>query len=158
MHPWVTFLKESEDEDFELSKFILQAEFDGRLKSSEGFLSATGDLVILTAAAGKDLYLVSAIAVFFNESANSTSFGDRVESKANGVIKETGMYSFGQASSGFGGVTSMVYEFKNLFHKVAPTKILKLEVINIAVNTGIEGFIEAIEVPTGENPVTYTGP
>ena len=41
------------DEDDDWSKYILQASFDGRLKSDEGFLSATGDLATLTAASGR---------------------------------------------------------------------------------------------------------
>lgn len=158
MHPVITFLFEREDEDFELSKIILQASFDGRLKSNEGFRTTTGDLVSLTAATGKDLYLTRAVADFFNDESNSSDFGSKCELKANAVIKETDAYSAGQASSGFGGSTSIAYEFKNLFHKVTAAQILKLQVTVIASKTAIEGFIQAIEVPAGENPVTYTGP
>ena len=141
----------------ELANVVLQASFDGRLKSAEAQRTTTGDLVSLTAATGKDLYLTRAVADFFFDESNSSDFGSRCELKVNAVIKETDAYSGGQASSGFGGSTSVAYEFKNLFHKVTAAQILKLEVTSIAVKTRIEGFIQAVEVPTGLNPLTYRG-
>ena len=48
------------------------------------------------------------------------------------------------------------YEFKNIGHKVVATKALHLEVTTLGTGAEVEGFIQAIEVPTGENPVIYT--
>ena len=55
-------------------------------------------------------------------------------------------------------MVSIPYEFKNIGHKVAATQIIKLEVISLDAEVDVEGFIQAIEVPTGENPTTYANP
>lgn len=131
--------------------FIVQASFDGRLKSNEGFLSATGDLCSLTASSGKDLYLTNAQIVFdTNAGAGSIVVADEVVLKVNGTIIETAKISYS-------GASSLVYTFRNLFHKVSATQILKIEVITIDSESDVEGFIQAVEVPTGENPITYRG-
>ena len=138
-----------------MSKFILQAEFDGRLKSDEGFLSAAGDLATLTAASGKDLYLTAAKVVLFANSASGASVADEVVLKVNGSVVETAKSSWNETSH-----ATYIYEFKNIGHKVVysvGTEILKLEVITLDTQIDAEGFIQAIEVPTGENPVSYTG-
>lgn len=145
------------DDDDDM-KYILQAEFDGRLKSDEGFLSATGDLATLTAESGKDLFLTAATVVFFTNTTPNVSTADEVVLKINGTIVETAKYSSAVSSgSGIGGLAAFRYEFKNIGHKVAATQIIKLEVITISSVVDVEGFVQAIEVPTGENPTTYTG-
>lgn len=157
MFPWLVYLDDQPSEDDDLSKIILQAEFDGRLKSDEGFLSAAGDLATLTAASGKDLYLTNAkISIFINTDAVTEAVANEVVLKVNGTIVETSSSSIGQTGSG-GGTSYVIYNFENLFHKVAATQVLKLEVITLDAQTDVEGFIQAIEVPTGENPATYTG-
>lgn len=132
--------------------FLAKKEFDGKLSSAEGFLSAIGDLVTITAATGKDMYLARAQVSFYVNLSNSSSFGDFCELKANGVIKETAAYSSGQASSGFGGSTSIVYDFRNLGLKVLAGQIIKLEVTVLTAKTDVEGFIEVWEEDTGVDP------
>jgi hypothetical protein len=139
------------EDDEDLTKYILQAEFDGRLKSNEGFLSATGNLATLTAASGKDLYLTSAKVHFHSNSASNATAVTEVTLDINGTIVET-------VKSGHNGIILVHdYEFKNIGHSVAATEIIKLEVISIDAAVDVEGFVQAIEVPSGENPVTYTG-
>ncbi|QMU54706.1 MAG: hypothetical protein GKS07_07370 [Nitrosopumilus sp.] len=79
--------------------------------------------------------------------------------KADGAIVETSKHTYeAPSSSGNPGVFTYDYEFKNIAQKAVGTgAILKLEVIALGSQTDIEGFIQAIEVPTGENPSTYTG-
>ena len=147
------FVTLDEDDDM---KYILQASFDGRLKSDEGFLSATGDLCTLTAASGKDLYLTTAkVVLFTNSSSSVAALADEVVLKVNGVVVETTKHSW--ISGTQTGTATLDYEFRNIGHKVDATQILKLEVITLDVDTDVEGFIQAIEVPDGENPTTYTG-
>lgn len=148
------------DSDFfkkELANAILQASFDGRLKSNEGFLSAVGDLATLTAAAGKDLYLVAAKMIFFPNTIVFQGTTQQAVVKADTVIKEKVKASIIRHTSAASGNMTNTYEFKNLFHKVTPTQVLKIEVITLDTTIDAEGFIEAIEVPTGENPLTYRG-
>ena len=140
-----------EDDDDDMSKYTLQASFDGRLKSGEGFLSAAGDLTTLTSASGKDLYLTAAKVTFFSNNNNNTTAVTEIVLKLNGVIIETTKF-------GLGPVEKLApYDFKNLGGKVAATQIIKLEVITIDSRADVEGFVQAIEVPTGENPTTYKG-
>ncbi|MCA9828294.1 MAG: hypothetical protein KC444_07900 [Nitrosopumilus sp.] len=143
--------------DDDLTNIIFQASFDGRLKSSEGLLTAAGDLCTLTAAAGKDLYLSAAKVVFFMESGGS-GFSNEAVLKVNGTIVETAKASFTAIDGGsFAGDMNLVYEFKNIGHKVTAAQILKIEAILVDPQVAVEGFIQAVEVPAGQNPTTYTG-
>lgn len=156
----ISLNKDFDFEDADDMKYILQAALDGRLESAEGFKSATGDLCTLTVASGKDLYLSAAKVTFFvNATGATSSIGDEVVLKINGSIVETVKFSSLQSSVD-GGVGSFSYEFRNIGHKVAysvGTETIKLEVIALDTQTDVEGFVQAIEVPTGENPTTYTG-
>jgi hypothetical protein len=143
--------------DDDTTNIIVQASFDGRLKHDEGFLSATGDLCTLTAAASKDLYLSAAKVVFFVNVTNGSEIAQEVVLKVNGTIVETSKATITQGATNDSGSSNMVYEFKNLWHKVDATQILKLEVITLDADVDVEGFIQAVEVPDTENPVTYTG-
>lgn len=138
---------------------VLQASFDGRLKSNEKFLSVTGDLAKLTASSGKDLYIVKAKITYFANATSPISTADNeVVLKINGSIVETTNHSVViSTSGGGGGMATSVYKFENMGFKVIATEIIKLEVISINTKIDIEGFIQAIEVPTGQNPIKYTG-
>lgn len=137
--------------DEDTTNIIVQAEFDGRLKEDEGFLSATGTLCSITAAASKDLYL-SAAKVNFHLLAGSAAVQDVViELQVNGTVVETCHGVVLSTANGYGE-----HEFKNLWHKVDATQVLRLEVTTIDANVDVEGTIQAVEVPDGANPVTYT--
>lgn len=157
MKPWIDFksILPSGDDD-ELSKFVLQASFDGRLKSDEGSLSAIGDLATLTALSGKDLYVTAAKVVFHINTFTGPpqALGDIVELKINGVVVETTPFTIDFTNT----LGTFAYEFKNMGHKVTATQTMKLEVTALDAETDVEGFIQAIEVPTDANPVIYTGP
>jgi len=134
--------------------FLMRKEFQSALVSDEGFLSATGDLASLTASAGKDMYLASAkITLFTNTNVTLVTAGCQVVLKINDVIIETTNFSAGISSgSGVGGNPHMVYEFKNIGASVEAGEIIKLEVISIDAAVDVEGFIECVEVDTGEDP------
>ena len=78
--------------------------------------------------------------------------------KVNGTIVETAKASIVLVATSDSGSSTFDYEFKNLWHKVDATQILKLEVITIDADTDVEGFIQAVEVPDTENPVTHVSP
>jgi len=132
--------------------FLMKKEFAGDLVSNEGFISATGDLCTLTAAAGKDLYIARAKLVW---SINSTDLQEapaqQAELKINGVIVETCTVTIQMTGSG-GGLSTASYEFKNMGLKVAPTEIIKIEIIAIHAAVDVEGFISAVQVDTGVDP------
>jgi len=142
-------------EDDDLVNVILQASFDGRLKSAEGFLSTIGDLATLTASTGKDLYLVNAKITYFNKATSISLSGNEVVLKINAVVNETTNYS---NAGGSGGQGTQDYEFKNIGQKITAGQIMKIEVISLTTQVDVEGVIEAVEVPAGKNPATYTGP
>ena len=132
--------------------FLVKKEFDSKLRSAEGFKSTTGDLCTLTASGGKDMYIARAKVVMYGLDNISTS-GAKVELKINGTIVETAQGKWAVNTGGGGGsFQTVVYEFKNIGHKVATTEIIKLEVVTIASNIDVEGFIECFEEDTGVDP------
>jgi len=134
--------------------FLMRKEFQGELVSDEGALSAAGDLASLTASAGKDLYVARAQVIWSTETADlEEAISMQVVLKINDVIIETCMASISQTGAG-GGSPNLVYEFKNMGFSVAATQIIKLEVINIAADIQIEGFLSGVEVDTGANPTS----
>ena len=149
--PWISFLKERKKRLSDI-EFLSIKEFDGKIRSDEGFLSATGDLATLTATSGKDMYLARAKVIFFiNSESASVAAGDEVVLKLNGVIKETSR-STTAGTGGGGGNGTVIYEFKNIGQKVLATQIIKLEVITLDTQSDVEGFIECFEETTGESP------
>lgn len=143
-------------------QFLAIKTFDGKLRRqgltnptcAEGFKSAAGDLASVTALAGKDLYLASAKAVFYlNVPVNGVTHAE-VVLKINGNIVETAKVSFqGDNTTANGkGSGGIPYEFKNMDHMVAPTQIIKLEVISIPAWIDVEGFVECWEEDTGTSP------
>jgi len=155
--PWI-FYQEILGAKRKLSdiEFLAVKEFDGKLRTNEGFLSATGDLATLTANTGKDMYLARAqVTIYLNELAGaSVATSQQVVLKMNGIIIETSRASLSQVGTiaRGTGVTALVYEFKNIGQKVLAGQIIKLEVITLAIVADVEGFIECWEEPTGDTP------
>lgn len=150
MHPWLVFLKESGKRLSDI-EFLSIKDFGGKLKKNEGGLVAAGDLATLTASSGKDMYLARAQCNLHIDGTNSQAIGDEVVLKINDVIVETFKSSLLADNIG-GGTGVIVYEFKNIGHKVAATQIIKLEVITLDTQSEAEGFIECFEETTGESP------
>jgi hypothetical protein len=133
-------------------QFISKKEFDGKIRSAEGALSAVGDLATLTANTGKDMYLARAKITFWGNTFTG-DLGNKVELKVNGTTIETTAFSVSVNTGGGGGaLQSMVYEFKNIGHKVLAGEIIKLEVTVLGTKTDVEGFIECYEEDTGVSP------
>jgi len=130
-------------------EFLAKKDFDGKIRSVEGFLSAAGDLATLTATSGKDMYLARAGVVFVLNNPTGSVTLDEVVLKMNGTIIETVKFT----SHGASKTGTLVYEFKNIGQKVAATQIIKIEVITLDPETDVEGFIEVFEETTGETPV-----
>ena len=135
--------------------FLSVKEHAGKLRTDEGFLSATGDLATLTATTGKDMYIGRAKVTFFANTNNALSTADEVVLKLNGSIIETSKQSVRWNAANAGGGT-FEYEFKNMGHKVLAGQIIKLEVITIGAAIDVEGFIECFEETTGESPFQST--
>lgn len=129
--------------------FLAKKEFDGKLRTDEGFISGTGDLATLTANTGKDMYIARAKVTFYhNDTGVGGAVGDKVELKINGVTVETAPFSWSND-----GPRTLDYEFKNIGHRVTTGQIIKLEVTVLNVDTDVEGFIECWEEDTGVTPV-----
>ena len=133
-------------------EYLCIKEFDAKLRKTEGFLSAAGDLATLTASSGKDMYIARANCTFFANSTNTSALADEVVLKINGTIVETAKSSMLADTANRDGVMVHNYEFKNIGHKVAATQIIKLEVITIDSQVDVEGFIECFEEATGDSP------
>ena len=160
MIPWAEFptiISLSLGDDDDMSNIIAQASFNGRLKSDSAASSTTGDLCTLTAAAGKDLYLSAAKIIFFLNN-QGTGYASVATLQVNGTNVESS-YASATALDGnaAAGDMTIIYEFKNLWHKVTPGQTLKINVATLDAQIDVSGMIQAVEVPTTENPVTYTG-
>ena len=131
-------------------EFLSKKEFDGKLRTTEAFSTATGDLVTLTANSGKDMYLARAKVTLYLSS-GGTSSSDKIELSANGTVIETITTSLRNDSTN-GAATYHTYEFKNIGLKVAATQIIKVEIIALDSETEVEGFLSCFEETTGEDP------
>ncbi len=141
------------DTDMGDIEYLAIKEFDGKLRSDEGFLSATGDLATLTANTGKDMYLARAKVTYFSNDVNAANdIAAEIVLKINGTIIETVKNTWTVGTTSDGGELTFDYEFKNTSHKVLAGQIIKLEVISIGAETDVEGFIECFEEDTGDSP------
>lgn len=130
-------------------EFLSIKEFEDKVRSDEGTLSTTGDLATLTANVGKDMYIASAKVVFY-VLASAFEVNNQVALKINGVTIEIARAALAMGSNG--GTSSIVYEFKNIGHKVTTGQIIKLEVLNLNTDVDVVGFIECFEEDTDATP------
>jgi len=138
------------DDEMSDLQFLTIKEFEGKVRSDDGFLSANGDLATLTANTGKDMYLARAQCSFLINN-GSTSFAEDqiVVLKIDGVVIETARVTLG--STGL-LPNNPIYEFKNIGRKVLAGEIIKLEVTNSSGQVDNQGFIECFEEDTGTSP------
>lgn len=140
---------------------IMQASFDARLKSNEARRTTIGTGATLTAFASKDLYLTAAKITFALNNNGATDTTSLAELQINGTPVETAHASLSNrhtSGSSIGAASSVyTYEFRNLAQKVTATQIMKIEIITLDTDTKVETMIQAVEVPAGQNPATYTG-
>ena len=65
-------------------EFLAKKEFDGKLRTAEGNVTAAGDIATLTANSGKDMYLATAKVIFISEDTSSAAaIGDEVVLEVN---------------------------------------------------------------------------
>jgi len=147
---WLTILqKGGRLSDIE---FLAIKEFGNKARSNEGSVSAVGDIVSLTATAGKDMYLARAKVIVSVNVSSAGVHSAAIELKANGVIKETARPVVRSTSNTTGGSTSsVVYEF-GWIGKVAAGQIIKLEFITETGEVNVDGFLEVFEEDTGTTP------
>ena len=69
--------------------FLSIKEFDGKLRTNEGVLAATGTLVTLTASLGKDLYFSGAKVSYKPHQGTVGQENASIELQLNGVVIET---------------------------------------------------------------------
>ena len=131
--------------------FLAKKEFDGKLKTDEGTISATGDIASITASSGKDLYLAKAKVSIRLES-GGTAGGAIVELKVNGVIKATWAGEL-LISSGEAAHHNSVYEFVVSGLKVTATQIIKIEAVTVDADIEVNGELICFEEDTGVNPL-----
>lgn len=127
-------------------QFLSHKEFDGKIRTNEGTLTASGTLCTLTANTGKDMYIVRAK---ISMRATGSDFNAIVELRLDGTVIET--YRTGYLV-GIGN--AMQYEFVNMGQKVLAGEIIVLEatVFGGAGTEDIEGTLECFEEDTGASP------
>jgi hypothetical protein len=129
-------------------QFLSRKSFDGKIRSVEGFSTAVGDLVTLTANTGKDMYLARAKVIFRMNTNLGAGGNDAIELSINGVVIETARVHVSVND----GQPTVIYEFRNIGQKVLAGEIIKLEVTVLDTQTDVEGFIECYEEDTGVSP------
>ena len=134
-------------------EFLAKKEFDGKLRTAEGTLTATGDLATITANSGKDMYLAKTKVSVRQTTSDRASRTVIVELKVNAVIKSTWSCDLNAQSTTIGATSSIGYEFVLSGVKVAATQIIKLEVITIDADMEVNGELVVFEETTGETPV-----
>ena len=133
-------------------EFLAIKEFEGKLVHNETQTAAGAaptDGATLTASVGKDLYVGRAGFTGTNTTTGNTARITNVELDVNGTVVETARVLIGDV--GFGGDPKGKYFFQSVGHKVAPTQVIKLRVVNNP-DIVIESFIEGWEEDTGTSP------
>ena len=153
MFPWSLFLKERRKRLSDI-EYLAIKEFDGKLTTGEGTLTVTGDLVTITAAVGKDMYLAKAKVSVRLETISGVTSNKQViiELKANGVIKGTWAAVLHTDIDDVGGDSNATYEFAIAGIKVAATEIIKLEVVTLGTLIEANGELVVFEEDTGATP------
>ena len=133
--------------------FLVQKEFDGKLRSDEGTLSATGDLATLTANTGKDMYLARANIIAVIEASGQIGRTIIVQLKVNAVIKDSARIELSSTSTfSQNGNSVMAYDFATGF-KVVAGQIIKLEATLVDASIQVSGSIICFEEDTGVSPI-----
>ncbi len=157
--PWITFVSKGgrKVSDIEYLATIESGNGAGNSilvkNTGEALNGGTGDLGTLTAAGGKDLYLVGA-----SVSAKWTSSVNRGEIQVDLLVNGARIESWFSLnsdilSSGSWGSNSNHYHFKSKGFKVDATQIIKLDVItNSAATMDLVGTVFGIEIDDGESP------
>jgi len=132
--------------------FLQQKEQEGKLKTSEGTLTATGDLTSITAGTNKDLYLSSATITANNGNIGNAVRDLVVELKLNGVTIE----KWSPTRVLFGGGTGSSWQENSykfvvgIGKKVSAGEIIKLEITSNGSNTfTVNGALQAWEESSG---------
>ena len=132
-------------------EFLSIKEFGNKLRYVKGTeRSSTGTLATITANTGKDMYLARAQITFAVNTILSGSTNNQVDLYVNGTIIESAEHSH-RGTSNEGATYALVYEFKNIGHKVTAGQIIKLEVAS-ASSVTVNGFIECFEETAGSSP------
>jgi len=141
-------------------EFLCKKEFGGKLRTGEGTLSATGDLVKITANSGKDMYLAKAKVSARTEDATSGPLTVIVELQAGANGSETTKATWACEVSGMAtgaqtagsGSSTATYEFAVSGIKVAATEVIQLEATTVDVDVEVSGEIVVFEETTGADP------
>jgi len=151
--PWLHYLEILAARGRELSdiEFLSIKESEGKVRSDEGTLVASGDLAILTANAGKDMYLGTAKCTF-QGSAGTGIESAQLELLINGVPIEKVSFLSEAAGGDSAVMLTFNYEFKNIGRKVTTGQIIKIEITSVSGTVSLRGFIECFEEDTGVSP------
>lgn len=134
-------------------EFLTIKEFDGKLKSDEGFGNAVGELAAITAGGGKDLYLATAKCSVRLASNVNIAVICRIELRVNGTPIETAHFTM-EGVSGLGHVVlTQSYEFVNIGHKVVSGNTISVHIAEVTSNLmQFEGEVSGFEENTGASP------
>jgi hypothetical protein len=132
-------------------QFLAHKEFNGKLVTDEGTLTAAGDLCTITANTGKDLYLAGAK---LNWVTNAANFNMVAELKAGPVGSETVIETYRGTTIASLGTGNMQYEFKTKGIKVTAGENILIELTSFssAGTEDCEGIIQGWEEDTGVSP------
>ena len=149
--PWLNSLWERGGGKLSDIEYLAVKEFDGKISTAEGTVTATGDIATITAGSG-DMYLAKAKVSARSEATGVAAGTVIVELKVNGTIKATWSCDLGMTTSGDGTGTSS-YEFAIAGLKVTTGQIIKLEAVTVDTNIEINGELICVEEATGASPV-----
>jgi len=150
MIPWVQFVfptlgdlyDELDDGQLSDKMFLAVKKFQNKLRQDDNTRTTTGDLVTLTAATGKDMYIATAK---INIRGTGASPSVTVQLLVNAVVIEECQWS------SIDNVGWNDYEFASVGFNVAAGEIIKLEVTAIN-NADVEGQLICFEENTGTTP------
>jgi len=155
MFPWLVFLKRSGKRLSDI-EYLAIKEFDGKLTTGEGTLSAAGDLVKITAAGGKDMYLGKAkVSARIEAATNVVTAIIELQAGADGSETTKATWScelISATASGHGGSSVASYEFVVSGIKVTTGQVIQLVATTVDGSIEVNGELVVFEEDTGASP------
>ncbi len=143
------------EEEFDVGdiEYLSEQNKQGNLTVGDGTLSATGDLVKITAGSG-DMYLATASVNASIELATAFSRTGVIilEAGADGSETEIGRWRVEFKNATGGGQTESSYEFRMSGFKVTTGQVIQLRVLTDDTEISFNGTLQCIEVATGATP------
>lgn len=129
-------------------QFLAIKEFENKLRTVTGTRINAGDIITISASAGKDMYLASAKINWVRQASTNPTIM-KVELVVNGLLKEDYQVA---ANDGVAQHAISSYEFLLKGLKVTAGQIIRLDFITVPTSITMKAVLEVWEEDSGTSP------